>query len=743
MKWSAWLLVAFVLTASQAFATDGQLDKANAWFKPALVENRSPLCPALLEEANRLFYSSEPQIHQASILIDDTDQIVAQRAPLPVTTHGKTLYLSQRTNPGCGSACETYQMFASSRPFETPGSHEEAPGLSGPTPAASWLTLLKSPDDLYHVVLVADGQLQLYTLTEDAAWDGVCKVDIQPSDLHSQADADLQPALQSVRDLQSTIEPIRQGAGDCGSLNAHGRGEVYMRDALDRALYRPWSLWAERDVTDDLTQWSALGFEEYSALAKFRTQRSLTVDQLSRFYVRRFGWSKADAELAAEGAIAGALDRGFAFSSYCPMFKDGSLALRLAILENRPVAELDKLQWQPGKPEWPWWSDQESPLSVAVKHPDALRWLLSKQLDPNQANAFGKTPLMYAAQHNALAAVQILLAHGANPNAATIFPDDTCNYTLRRANVTALHYAVRYGSAEIVKTLLDAGALPFVRTDERGEQQPGKTPLDWLEIYASPNISDADRRHIAPLLAHMDRRQLIEYATERTLQAEKQYAAGDLVAAHRSLQNALQASPSDARALSDMSLVALRINRHGESLEAATRLIAGSTDARLIANAWFNIGLACEQSRQRYLSYNGEHYCTSSGIFPFLQSWRAANSRERAEKLEQLFAAPGDKHCSVPQPDSTEHRYIFVLAADRENNRFSHIQKIYVLHPAGSAVSEAQIRWYVTGYGATAPRPVTPRLVGSHRLGRSTLTVLESEEGAAHSPVSIGDHTCF
>lgn len=742
MKLRARLLFALALPLSPAIAAETHLDTSKAWFKPALVENRSSHCAAVLEAAKQLFYSPQPRLDAIPIAVAGMDPIDSPQEPGSVTTHGKKIYLWMRINPGCGSACETQQMYASGQPIQEPTNWDDLADLE-PTPATPQLTLLKSPDDLYHVAVVVDGQLQLYTLTENAAWDNVCKVNLQPPDLYSQPERELQSTRQTIAGLQSTIAPLRQSAGQCGTLRAHDLGDAFMRDAFERTLYRPWTLAASnsRD-TDALTEWSMLGLDEYAAMEKFRAQRSMTVERLTRFYELRFAWPHADAALAAENSVTGAIDRGFAFSSG-PLFANESLPIRRAILENRTVAELETLHWQPKKAQWDSWLDMDSPLNVAVNHPAALRWLLSKQLDPNQGNAFGKTPLMYAAQHNALEAVRILLEHGANPNAATIFPEDTCTYTLTRANVTALHYAVRYGSVEIVQALVDAGALTSVKTTE-GPERPGQTPREWLDLYASPNIVDADRPRLAQLLSLPDSKHLAEYSTQQTLQAEKHYAAGDLDAARRSLENALQTDRSNERALSDLSLVALRIQQYGESLEAATRLVAGSHDARMIANAWFNVGLACERSGRSYLSYNGETYCMSSGIFPFLQSWLAANSPARAEKLEQLFAAPGNQGCVVRQPDSTEHRYIFVRAADMDDNRYSQIQRIYVLHPAGSTVSATQIGWKVTPYVGTerVPRPVTPRLVASHRLGKSTLTVLESEDGV-QPPVMIGAERCF
>lgn len=768
MKFLARLLFALVLPGSAVLGDEVRLDPARAWFKPALVENRSPVCPALLVEAQRLFDSSIAQLEGQPIAIEgmtaiDPEQgLTRERIVLPnvntgepmqdtqavVTTHGRKIYVTRRTNPGCGGACETREMLASLKPFDTPMYYESPPGVSKPTPAATDLTLLKSQDDVYYVALIDEGQLQLFTLTENAAWERLCEIDMRPKSLDADVSAELQAARTSVQDLQSTIAPIRQGAGnDCGTLRAHDRGSEKMSDAFHRALYRPWSLQGSGHKTlglpgDALSEWSALGFDEYAAVAKYREQLPITVAQLARFYARTFALSDSAASSAAEDVVAAAVHRGFGFTSLY-LFADRSAPLRLAILENKSVAELEALNWQP-KPPGDWWTQQESVLNVAVNHPAALRWLLSKQLDPNQGNAFGKTPLMYAAQRNSLAAVRILLEHGADPNAATIFPDDTCTYTLTRANVTALHYAIRYGSVEIVQALVDGGALPSVRTVAASDEEPGHTPLEWLDMYASPNILDTDRPRLTQLLAAPEGKQLVEYSDQQTLQAEKHYAAGNLDGARRALKSALQAAPANERALSDLSLVALRAGQYGESLEAATHLMATSKDARMIANAWFNAGLACERSGISYLQYNGEHYCVSSTVFYFLQSWLAANSSARAEKLEQLLTAPGSERCAVPQPDSTQHRYIFVRAADREDQRGPAIQRIYVLHPAGSGISAAQVRWNVTPYAGTVrvPRPVTPRLVGTYRLGKSMLTVLESEDGVQR-PVNIGNYNCF
>ena len=84
-------------------------------------------------------------------------------------------------------------------------------------------------------------------------------------------------------------------------------------------------------------------------------------------------------------------------------------------------------------------------------------------MDVNSAGVTGLTPLIASAYHRNLAAVKLLLARGANVNAVAISPalappPDPKSGPVALHNVTALLAAVAGGSADLVKTLLDAGA---------------------------------------------------------------------------------------------------------------------------------------------------------------------------------------------------------------------------------------------------------------------------------------------
>jgi len=101
------------------------------------------------------------------------------------------------------------------------------------------------------------------------------------------------------------------------------------------------------------------------------------------------------------------------------------------------------------------------PLVEAAKSGDreAIRTLLQKGADVNQADGDGSTALHWAAYRDDAQAVEMLLKAGAKPNAITDL------------GVTALWNASQNGSEAITKRLLDAGANPNLAL------LSGETPL--------------------------------------------------------------------------------------------------------------------------------------------------------------------------------------------------------------------------------------------------------------------------
>jgi uncharacterized protein len=103
----------------------------------------------------------------------------------------------------------------------------------------------------------------------------------------------------------------------------------------------------------------------------------------------------------------------------------------------------------------------ESLLVDAAKRHDttAVRGLIAKRANVNDASRDGSTALLWAAYHSDVAMTRALIAAGANPNLANKY------------GITPLLQAGRTGADEVVQALLRAGADPSLAHPE------GETPL--------------------------------------------------------------------------------------------------------------------------------------------------------------------------------------------------------------------------------------------------------------------------
>jgi ankyrin repeat protein len=115
------------------------------------------------------------------------------------------------------------------------------------------------------------------------------------------------------------------------------------------------------------------------------------------------------------------------------------------------------------------------------------KFLLERGADANfAADDTGETPLHCALctpnriAHNLV--VKVLLAHGANSNAATRENVETGCFMrdCRTKGETPLHRAAAFGDEEVIQNLLEAGA----KIDAK--DMNGDTPLSWASWYARP-----------------------------------------------------------------------------------------------------------------------------------------------------------------------------------------------------------------------------------------------------------------
>lgn len=736
-----WIvLLASVSTSALSAGADDAADRRKGWFNPTLVANHSAQCASFRDRVSTLFYSTDTlEQLPRDFSLSQLEAVTFSTPFVEISLHGKPAYLVNRTLGGCGGACETRQLHASPEPPPTGGSEwwEFLRKLPDAPPAAPEYLVFRTDAGEYFVAMIAANKAQLHRLNAGLRWSLECAVQVAPEDLSATSDRRVQLALNAIIEIERATAAVRGGAGSCGSLASHHREGSYLSRALRFAIYRPWVLsealpWSRGQPYEAyLQEWALRGISEFNAYRAFQTQRTHTARAIATFFGEEFDWSNERATAAAAQALDVALDAGFSFATEFSFFSASEGPLRRALLEQHSLAAIQQLNLAPDAQVSDLYDAHyyESVLAVAVDYPQALEWLLQRGLDADQANAFGKTPLMHAAQRNSVAAARLLLDHGADPNATTVWPEDTCFYTLSRANVTPLHYAVRYGSRELIELLVERGASTFVGSTEDVAATRRLMPLDWLETYTArdavernPHLTESDVVALRDLLRVPQTQELAKIAANLTAAAEGAYAKGSPGEAYRLLKQALFADPASERALTNMSLVAVRAQRPGEALAAATTLIAQTSDPRTLAPAWFNVGLACESAASRHMHYNGAHYCTYSPIHPFLQAWLAEPSAARKVKLESVLTAPGSRLCDA-RSNGADYVYLITRGDDVAKRIGAGNSLIYVRHSLDTPASGIEISWRSPAHSDG----FAPKLLATHVIGSFQLSLLKAE----------------
>jgi len=697
-------LIALFVGCSIAYGEEVTSNQSqSSWFVPSLTINKHEVCDKLLTKVQETFLStgnsniyfnnatreyipvaglvpvefgSDPDVVMEQIDYSGTPGFSGRQKTPSIILGGKKYYLHEYDSFSCGGACETHKWIVSDQILPPKGSVSMAP-LSN-----VYGTIYKNKDKSFWSFTVEENnEFNAYQVMESGTWEKSCSIKMKPDNIASSIDDDIQKAMKALNEFKLSVFGLTRGAGSCGSMGTHSRWTSRFAKNLPNILYKPWvyegyedrplskythvSDTYENDVAG-LKDWSLMGLSEYDSYQHYLKLMDGTAKEISSFYQKKFGWDKTKSDKIAKSALIASVDATIRFYMYEPIESEAEGKLRKAILEHRPIDEIKSIEVEIKDPES---NGGESMLSLAVLYPEALNYLLSKGLNPDHKNDFGKTPLHYAAQYNQPESVKLLLDAGANPNTKTTKPQDSCFYAIRTTNMTPLHYAARYASPETIKILLDGGAATFITSYNHQGYRDKDIPLDWLNIYTNkfgeeknPNIPDSMLDTVKEWLKPMDMESSNKLASDYVLQAEKLYQEQKIKKAYILLYTALELQPHNERALGDMSLIGMKSKNYGKALESATELIKITKSDKLKANAYYNMGLICREKGRTY--HDGKSFCSDNGSLAiFLKSYKLKPTDARKEAVLSIFRngekGDGKQVCKFPKNNHGVHSVYF------------------------------------------------------------------------------------
>ena len=742
------LIFSCVVLAQKNFSAS----PSTTWFSPELVENNSSLCEGFLDVMTPRLDSSEPELSdiglQRVFLNDLQLDVPAEEISGRVTWDDKPYLISYDTKYyiyelegiGCGGGCNQYSYVASLVPFTGDrNEHLASSFIEGSlTPSTSRsVVLLRTEDNKYYVSSDIGSHQDLHHLNQEAEWELSCKVKMQP-DVFANEDY---PSVAGVKEAMDEFHDVVRdivGWPGCsqGSLQANSRRDRSVSERLGELLYQPMlenNVRAARSYENVITymrRWALAGISEQSTILRYESELEQMVGLLSNLYIEQFGFTQEEARRTAHLGLTSVVASNFAYASpYTPYRNPDEEALRTAILENRPIEEIRQFVVPASLIDRS--ANPDSMLNIALEYPQALEYLLELGGNPNQPNRFGKTPLMYAAQYNALDAAKILLQAGAEPDATTIGLRN-CDYALSTSAMTPLHYAVRYASTEFVDLLLDAGANTYTSTFSSLEGRDGEYAIDWLDHYASENSEEPNLNISADEYVYLQNRLAIpseavrmEEAREHTEQAKQSYENGDAERAYTSIQQALQADPLHTEALALNITVASLLGDTEQAASAANTIIDLDRDSEVVANAWSSLGSMCERRSNRLEDYDENSLCTYSYLFYFYQAWKSNPVDRHGKKLEEAFSERYSGNCEFSN-DPVYHYFIAQRRGDyldRQASPLDYSNFIYLLHDAdwhpSDKTVEVQNREDHTW--------ISPELIDRSDIGEYAISVFRQE----------------
>ncbi|OIR13747.1 ankyrin repeat protein [mine drainage metagenome] len=344
-------------------------------------------------------------------------------------------------------------------------------------------------------------ELSLYRLHGNGTISEACRVGIK-GDKEAYAKFLATPGVGS---LIKVIRTMGAGGEDCGTMHSGLQHDAQAAAAERRAASRPWAVSIEQNsmtagnpyyVFDDRTKkyleyWSlddSWSRREYQTFEEhIRPAEVGVAEYLAKEFAMEPGKAKSEAVRVVEELIGARfiLPNQFEMTQESRDLYFGDYSIVDALV-GRDKDALNSMLANPASITYPRnqaYVQESGPEALSEAVANAVEWpygltkMLGAGASPNQANEFGKTPLMVAAHLDRPDSVRTLLLAHADVKAVTRNVAASCSNGFERVERSALTYAAENASPIVIKLLLDAGADPSIR-DSQG---------NGLDYYLSKN----------------------------------------------------------------------------------------------------------------------------------------------------------------------------------------------------------------------------------------------------------------
>lgn len=596
---------------------------------------------------------------------------------------GARYYISPRTLSGCGSRCETKITTVTPGPLGKIRDYLKGNPEQPKAVPYGQHNLATDDNGQLHYVSFNANNYNLHKFNK-GKWGLSCQVKINPTGgLNSSENGTDKLKKELGENLKQLSVSVLKMIGETAENRMLCKGAHNTSYVRKRRFHETFELVSSRpnefkstknyvEVFEALKNWSYGGLYEYQIFMDYQALFDKSLNQLSRHYQQQFGYKSNEAKQKAEYALKSAVSTGI--NPVTDISLQYALGIRKSILEKQPTEVIKAKITQSA------YAESGSILNLAVVYPEALNLLIKDGFDVNQRNAFGKTPLMYAAQYNQFESINLLLAAQADPNLMTHQPkDNECAYSLGTTNLSSLHYAVRYADFKSIKALIDNGAWLELKALVN-DRKYTSTALDWLVKHRDENkyLSDQDVEKLKILLAPKQEKELRRVMKNLTIKAEKDYHNGKLDLAYKSLKLITSSVPDYIRALSDFSLVALKVKDFETALDVSERILMISKKDSERASAYFNVGLTCEKIPQfNDIDYFKLEMCHKGLLVNFFEALLLKRTESRKNKVHEVVSEVKE-FCTIKDNDIfTAKLYVtnkssrisrFIVAYIKKNN---------------------------------------------------------------------------